>query len=80
MHMYDGECECTMCTRFAEAAKVAASAELARLRNGANWLLEEAAKLGISVSPQARAYLLREVLLTSTLPSRSEFLAWLRAK
>ena len=80
MHMYDGECECTSCARFAEAAALAASAELARLRGGAELLLSEAASLGISVSSEARAYLLREVLLTSTIPSRSEFLAWLRAK
>ena len=80
MHMYDGECECTSCARFQEAAKAAASAELARLRSGANLLLEEAALVGLSVSSEARAYLLREVLLTSTIPSRSEFLTWLRAK
>ena len=80
MHMYDGECDCTVCNRFAEAAALAASAELARLRNGANLLLAEAASAGISVSSEARAYLLREVLLTSTLPSRSEFFDWLRAK
>ena len=80
MHMYDGDCDCTVCNRFAEAAKAAASAELARLRTGVDLLLAEAADAGISVSRDARAYLLREVLLTSTFPSRTEFLDWLRAK
>ncbi len=80
MHMYDGECDCTVCNRFAEAAKAAASAELARLRTGVDLLIQEATDAGLSVSPKARAYLLREVLLTSTFPSRYEFFTWLRAK
>lgn len=74
MHMYDADCDCTLCVAQTQLDKYEFLAEMARQNLGFHKLLEAAWRLGITVSEEAQRELIRSIRWSRQVPTIEQFI------